>query len=168
MSFASLIPWRNKRQENESRELNSLADLSREIDRAFGAMFRGSFGWGDNLLSPQGFGEVSAWSPSLDMTEDDHSITVRAEVPGVDPKDLNLTVTGNTLVLSGEKREQSEKNENGCYHSERRFGSFRRSVALPGEVNSEKVTADYANGILTVKMEKAPTAQSKRIAVKTA
>jgi len=162
----SLIPWRNKRQENDSVASTSLVDLNRELDRAFGAMLRGPLSWSDGLFGHQDFGDMSAWTPSVDLTEDDKSMTVRAEIPGVDPKDLNLSVTGNTLVLSGEKREESEKNENGVFHSERRFGSFRRSVQLPGEVNSDNVTADYANGVLTVRLEKSPTAQSKRIPVK--
>jgi len=161
MSLTSLIPWRNKHQENDSGDSNPLVELSREFDRAMGAMLRGSLGWGE------GFGEMSAWMPSLDLTEDDRTVTVRAEIPGVDPKDFNLSVNGNTLVISGEKREESEKKDKGVYHSERRFGSFHRMVTLPSEVDSDKVTADYAHGVLTVKMEKSPTAKSKRIEVKT-
>ena len=70
------------------------------------------------------------WSPAVDLAENDKELTVRAELPGIDPKDLDVTVTGNQLVLSGEKKESSEHKEKDFYHSETRYGSFRRTVAF--------------------------------------
>jgi len=89
-----------------------------------------------------------------------------AELPGIDPKDLDVTVVGNQLVLSGEKRESSETKEKGVYHSETRYGSFRRTVPLPDGIDTENVDAQYANGVLTLHLKKTAVPAAKRIEVK--
>ncbi len=93
-------------------------------------------------------------------------MTVRAELPGIDPKDLDVTVTGNQLVLSGEKKESSEHDGKDFYHSETRYGSFRRMIPLPDGVDTENVDAQYANGVLTLHLKKTAPAAQKRIEVK--
>ncbi|HET6879047.1 MAG TPA: Hsp20/alpha crystallin family protein [Pirellulales bacterium] len=154
----SLIPWRNKR--NESRgELAPLTEFRSEVDRLFDSFLREPFGWGD-----RGWNDL--WNPSLDVTDDDKTVTVKVEVPGVKPDDISLSVTGNTLLISGEKKESEERKGDGLYHCERRFGSFRRNVMLPPGVDPEKVTADYAHGVLTVRLQKTPEAMPKKIPVK--
>lgn len=154
----SLIPWRNKR--NESRgELAPLTEFRSEVDRLFDSVLREPFGWGE-----RGWNDL--WNPSLDVSDDDKTVTVKVEVPGVKPDDISLSVTGNTLLISGEKKESEERKENGLYHCERRFGSFRRNVMLPPGVDPEKVTADYAHGVLTVRLQKTPEAMPKKIPVK--
>ena len=100
------------------------------------------------------------------MAESDKEVTVRAELPGIDPKDLEVTVAGNQLVLSGEKKESSETKEKGIYHSETRYGAFHRTVPLPEGVDTEHVDAQYANGVLTLRLAKTPQAATKRIEVK--
>ena len=103
----SLIPWRNKRESSEG-ELSPLVALRSEMDRLFDSFLREPFG---ALDWPQwGAGK---WSPAVDVAEDDKELTVRAELPGIDPKDLDVTVVGNQLVLSGEKKESSETKEKG-------------------------------------------------------
>jgi HSP20 family protein len=156
----SLIPWRNKREGQES-ELSPLVSLRGEMDRLFDNFLSEPFG---ALDWPQ-WG-VSKWSPAIDVAEDDKELSVRAELPGIDPKDLDVTVVGNQLVLSGEKRESSETKEKGVYHSETRYGSFRRTVPLPEGVDTEHVDAQYANGVLTLRLPKTATASQKRIEVK--
>ena len=84
------------------------------------------------------------------MAEDEKELTVRAELPGIDPKDLDVSVVDNHLVLSGEKKESSETKEKGVYHSETRYGSFRRTLPLPEGVDTEHVDAQYTNGVLTL------------------
>ncbi len=156
----SLIPWKNKR-EGRQGELAPLVTLRHEMDRLFDSFVREPFGdmdwsfWGGNK-----------WSPAIDAAEDEKELTVRAELPGIDPKDLEVTVAGNQLVLSGEKRESSETKEKGVYHSETRYGSFRRVLPLPEGVDTEHVDAQYANGVLTLKMAKTIPAGQKRIEVK--
>ena len=155
----SLIPWRNKHQETQRGDLAPLSEFRREVDRLFDSFLREPFSWPD-------WSFAGPWNPSLDVRETDDAVTVRAEVPGVKPDDINISVTGNMLTLSGEKKETEEKQGNGFRHSERRFGSFRREIALPPGIDADKVTADYAHGVLTVKIAKSPEAAPKRIPVK--
>jgi HSP20 family protein len=156
----SLIPWRNKREGGET-ELSPLVSLRGEMDRLLDSFLRDPFGamdwphWG-----------AGKWSPAIDVAEDDKELSIRAELPGIDPKDLDVTVVGDQLILSGEKRESSESKEKGVYHSETRYGSFRRTVPLPDGVDSEHVDAEYANGVLTLRLPKLVPANQKRVEVK--
>ena len=156
----SLIPWRNKREGPET-ELSPLVSLRGEMDRLFDSFLREPFG---ALNWPHG--GVGKWSPAIDVAEDDKELSIRAELPGIDPKDLDVTVVGNQLVLSGEKRESSETKEKGVYHSETRYGSFRRTIPLPDGVDTEHVDAQYAHGVLTLRLPKTAPAATKRIEVK--
>ena len=155
----SLIPWRNKRE--DQGELSPLVSFRSEMDRLFDAFLREPFvamdwpQWG-----------VGAWSPAVDIAEDDKELTVRAELPGIDPKELDVTVVGSQLTLSGEKKESTEHDGKDFYHSETRYGSFRRSVPLPEGIDTEHVEAQYANGVLTLRLPKTAPAAQKRIEVK--
>ena len=105
-------------------------------------------------------------TPAIDMSEDDKAYKISAELPGIDPKDIEVSLSGDTLVLKGEKR-QEEKDKN--YHfSERTYGSFQRSFQLPSSVDRDKVAADFSKGVLTITLPKAAEAQKpvKKIAVK--
>jgi HSP20 family protein len=131
------------------------------MDRLFDSFMRDPFGsLADSL------GAARPWSPAIDVAEDDQQVVVRAEVPGVDPKDLEITVSGNRLVLSGEKKETHEKKDKDIYHAESRFGSFRRSIELPSGLDTENVVAEHAHGVVTITLKKAPTAAAKRIEIK--
>ena len=96
--------------------------------------------------------ETTSWVPAVDVTETEKSYLIRSEVPGVDPKEISITVDNGILTLTGEKKETTEqKDEDKNIHRvERRFGSFQRSFKLPTSVDPEKVTADYKNGVLTL------------------
>ena len=93
-------------------------------------------------------------------------VTVKAELPGMRPDDINVSVQGNTLSITGEKKEETEERKEGYYHSERRFGSFRRDLILPADVDSEKVDAAYKEGVLTITMPKTEAAKAKAVKVK--
>lgn len=156
----SLIPWKSKQREGERTE-SPLVALRSEMDRLFDTFLREPFGaWDWPLASP------GRWSPTVDIAESDEGVTVRAELPGIDPKELDVSVAGNQLVLSGEKRESTEDKGKDFYHSESRYGAFRRSVRLPEGVDSENVDAQYANGVLTLRLKKIPSAVPKRVEVK--
>ena len=155
----NLIPWRSKRSEDKA-DLVPIARFRDELDRLFDSFFRESRDGFDRLLAPLG-----GWGPAVDITEDDKTITVKAEVPGVEPDDIDLRVTGDLLTISGQKNQEHEESRGGYRHVERRFGSFERAVRLPGEVDPDKVEAEYRNGVLTVKMNRAPGSVRKRIAV---
>ena len=155
------IPWKNKQRESGPEPASPLATLRGEMDRLFDAFVREPFGAIDWPFAGQG-----KWSPAVDVAETDQEITVRAELPGIDPKDLDVTVTGGQLVLSGEKRESTEDRGDDFYHTDSRFGSFRRVVRLPEGVDSENVEAEFVNGVLTMRLKKSPAAVPKRIDVK--
>ncbi len=154
----NLIPWRNKRQDNGD-ELKSLSELRTEMDRLFDNFMRDPW---ESMNVPFSH---HAWAPALDIAEDDREVTVRAELPGVDPAELEITVLDNVLTLSGEKKEHSKKEEKDFFHSESHYGSFRRSIALPSGVDVENVTAEHSNGVVTIKLQKSQTVAPKRIPV---
>ncbi len=154
----TLIPWRNKSRENAAQMLPA-GTFRDEMDRLFHSFF-GELG---EAARPWA---VSAWGPPLDVEETDKEIVVRAEIPGVKPEELDLAIDGNSLVISGEKKESSEKKEKGYFYQERRFGSFRREVPLPSAVDADNVEAEYKDGVLHVTLHKAQEALPKRIPVK--
>ena len=157
----SLIPWRNKVPESRQGDLSPMMSLRNEMERLFDSFFREPFGVLDLPLWGPG-----KWSPAVDVAENDKELTVRAELPGIDPKDLDVTVAGNQLVLSGEKKESTEHDGKDFHHVETRYGSFRRTIPLPEGVDTEHVDAQYANGVLTLHLQKTAPAAQKRIEVK--
>lgn len=167
MKWANLIPWRAKQRSNNGRDdawLAPIEDFHAEVDRLFDRFFND--GW-DLPALPRFSREWSTWTPSLDVSDGDKEITIRAEIPGVDPKDLEITVTGDLLTISGQKKETSERRDKDVYHSECRYGSFRRSIPLPAPVEAEDVTAEYKNGVLSIRLKKEAGAETKRIPVST-
>ncbi len=162
----SLIPWRGKRSADMWEgdwPKTQLGRFRSEMDQLFENFFGKAF---DAVEA--GYGAFSGWAPTLDVTETEAGVTIRAEVPGVDPADIEITVTGKTLTLSGEKKEATEDKSENYFHSERRFGTFRRSVELPSPVNTEKVAAEHKNGVVSIQISKDPAAVPKRIPVKPA
>lgn len=157
----ALIPWRNKLRERGPAETSPLATLRSEVDRLFDAFVREPFG---SLEWP--FGSERGWAPAVDIAEDEHEFTVRAEVPGLKPQDLDVTISGNHLILAGEKKESTEKKAADFYHTESRYGAFRRSVPLPQAVDPNRVDAEYADGVLVIHLKKSPSAAARRIDVK--
>ncbi len=104
--------------------------------------------------------------PAVNLTEDQECYYVRAEIPGAKNDDLELHITDNTLTIGGE-RKIPEESEDACYHRrERKAGKFSRAIALPGEVNSEKVEATFVDGILTVTVPKSEKIKPRQITVK--
>lgn len=159
----SLIPWKGKQRDGDLDETTAspLAQFRTEVDRLFDRFFGGAWG-----LAREGFGRGSDWMPSLDISESDTDITVRAEVPGVDPKDLDIQVAGQVLTVSGEKKETTEAKGEDFYRTERCFGSFRRSVQLPRLVDCERISAEHKNGVLLIRLPKRESAVPRRIPIK--
>src|SRR5579862_4805481 len=108
---------------------------------------------------------AGAFVPPVDIYEDEHSIQLKLEVPGVDEKDLDIRVENNTLTVSGERKFEKEEKEENFHRVERRYGSFTRSFTLPNTVDAEKVSADYTNGVLTLQLAKKAEAKPKQIKV---
>ena len=109
-------------------------------------------------------------APPIDMSEDDEAYKISAELPGLDAKDVEVSVSGDRLVVKGEKRQQQEEKNKNYYLSERTYGSFERSFELPVSVDRDKIAADFSRGVLTITMPKTAEVQKlqKKIEIKSA
>ena len=132
--------------------------LRTEMDRLFDR-FTGGFS-----LFPFQTGAVP--SPAVDITEDDTAFKVSVELPGMTEKDVEVSLTGNTLSIRGEKRQEKEEKDKGYHLSERSYGMFQRSFILPDGVDPDKLNASCTNGVLTVTAPKSAQAAPKKIEVK--
>jgi len=106
------------------------------------------------------------WEPTIDVEEDDKSIHVKAEIPGIDEKDLDVKIEDNILILSGEKKEEREEKNKNYIFSERKFGSFSRSISLPEGIKTDKINATFKKGVLNIDIPKDETKEAKKIAIK--
>ena len=105
------------------------------------------------------------WSPAVDLFEDKDSITVKAEMPGMKKEDIDISVEGNTLSISGERREEKQSGQGASFRSERYFGKFYRAIDLPTAIDANRVTAKYKDGILTLTLPKTEDAKRRQIEV---
>ena len=106
------------------------------------------------------------WAPSMDVSETKEAFVVKAEVPGMDPKDIQISLQEQLLTMKGEKHQEKEEKEERYYRMERSYGSFTRTVRLPVAVDGTKVTAAFKNGLLTVTLPKTPAAKGTTIPIK--
>ena len=133
-----------------------MARMLSEIDRLFEDAFNAPVGkWERN----------SVWGFPLDVNEADEAFTVKAAVPGMNPDNLDITITDNVLTIKGESQAEETREDEKVHLRERRFGSFMRSITLPVPVEAENVTANYENGVLTLQIPKAEAVLPKRISV---
>lgn len=163
MAMRDLIPWNRGREMAASRgeELSPFFTLHREMNRLFDDVFRGFD------LAPfnagRMFDRTMGW-PNIELSESDKDVKVTAELPGLDEKDVQVELANGVLVIKGEKKTESEDNDRRF--SERYYGHFERRIPVE-DVDQDKVSASFKNGVLTVTMPKTPQAQStvKRIAI---
>ncbi len=165
MSVRDLIPFgRSGSGTPAPRAQDPFFALHREVNRLFDDVWRDF-----NLPTFGGFGSSGrgGW-PRLDIAETDKEIRVTAELPGLEEKDVELTLTENCLTLKGEKRSETENGE-GMHLTERFYGAFERTISLGAEVDRDRVTAAFKNGVLTITLPKTATAQerAKRIPITT-
>jgi HSP20 family protein len=142
-------------------EFSLLNDLRTEMNRMFDSYFREPFG-----AMTESFGWSSQFGPSVDIAETENEITLRAELPGVDPKDLDITVTADRITISGEKKETVDRSEQNFHHKEIRSGKFARSFSFPAGVDTQQVNAEHKNGVLTVKLKKSQQSSGRKVEVK--
>lgn len=152
--MTNLIPWMRKRHDEPAGAF-SLSALRHEMDSLFERFMRGAWDLAELGVAPR-----------MDLSETDKAFRVTLEVPGVDPADVEIHVSGNVLTVRGETRTESEERGETVYRRERRGGAFERTVTLPSTVNPEKADAQFKNGLLTITLEKHPDAQPKRIKVR--
>jgi HSP20 family protein len=147
----ALVPARRREQGR-----SELTRLHRDMDD----LVRGFF---EDWDMP--FFARSHW-PALDIAEEENQFLVKAEVPGCKAEDIDISVHGNTLTISGEKKHEEEKKEKGYYHVERSYGSFRRDLNLASEVDPAKIEAMCKDGVLTITVPKTEKAKPVKVKVK--
>ena len=135
----------------------SLRHLSNALDDAFNT-------W--PFAQDEGGAITSSWYPACDVLEDKESVKIVVELPGLTPEDVKLSLENNVLSIQGEKKQQAEERTERVHRYERSYGSFERSFALPTSVDSDKVSANFQNGILTVTVPKAERARPREIPVR--
>ncbi len=170
MPISDLMPWRQDGEQKtpvkkESRQ-DALLDLREEMNQLFEEFFSSS----PMTMSP--FSEETSLAgdfiPHTDIKESEKEITVSAELPGMEAEDIDISITGNTLTITGKKKHEKEEKGERYYRSERSYGSFRRSIPLPDNVQEDKIEATYQQGVLNVSLPKQPGSGkgTKRIEIK--
>jgi len=120
------------------------------------------------LLETEGVTTAGEWAPVVDIIENEHAITIKAELPGIDPKDVAVTIDNNVLTLKGERHFEKEVKKENYHRMERAYGTFARAFALPAFVDMENVKADFRNGLLTIALAKKEAAKTRAVEVKAA
>lgn len=133
--------------------------LRREMDR----LWEDFFGPGPRGLRPL----AEEWTPAVDVAETPEKVTVKAEVPGLDPKDIDISVVGDLLTIKGEKKSEREETKENYHLVERSYGSFSRALRLPPGVNADQIDAKYNKGVLTITCPKKEPTKPKAIEIKT-
>ena len=138
-----------------------LVSIQGRMNRLFDEAFRGATrGSGDEEEWSLG-----SWAPAVDIFEQDGHIVLKAELPGVDPKDVEVRVENNVLTLRGERKLDNDVQKENYHRVERAYGSFSRSFTLPSVVDTEKIKADYRDGVLRVNLPKREEARPKQISI---
>ena len=141
----ALAPW------------TGIPTLKQEMDRLFDRFFEPRW---------EEFPALSEWAPQLDISETKDALVVKADVPGMDPKEIQISLQEQLLTIKGEKQQEKEEKEARYYRVERTYGAFTRSVRLPVAVDGSKVSASFKNGLLTVMLPKTPAAKGTMIPIK--
>jgi HSP20 family protein len=144
MKMRALMPWTG-------------TSLRKEMDRLF-----------DRFLEPTWaeMPTLGEWQPTLDVTEDKDAVTVKAELPGVEQKDITVSLQEGVLTIKGEKRAEKEEKDKRYHRVERSYGAFYRSIRMPAAVDAGKVAATFRDGVVTITLPKAPEAKGTTIPVK--
>jgi HSP20 family protein len=141
----ALTPW------------SGAAALKKEMERFFDRF------WDLELPELPTLGE---WMPKMDLAETKDALVVKAEIPGIEPKEIVLTLQDQVLTIKGEKRQEKEEKDEHYFRAERSYGAFARSLRLPVPVDGSKVTANFKNGVLAVTLPKTPAAKGTTIPIK--
>jgi HSP20 family protein len=131
--------------------------LRREMDRLFERFFEAP--WAE-------LPALGDWTPALDLTEGKEAFVVKAELPGVEPGEIGVTLEGDLLTIKGEKEAKKEEKDERAHRTERTWGAFMRTIRLPAPVDAAKVAATFKNGVVTVTLPKAPGAKGTTIPLK--
>jgi HSP20 family protein len=150
----ALIRWEPFRDIERLEPFAEIDNLQRQMNRLFG-----------RLMPTNGDIEKFSFVPAAELSETDHELHLKLEIPGLEPKDITVEVTNDSVSISGERKSETKTEEDGYTRSEFRYGKFQRVIPLPVEVQNEQVKADYKDGILTLTLPKAEAEKRKAIKV---
>jgi HSP20 family protein len=150
MALKSLLPWRRGEL---ARGRDPFVDLQREMNNLIERFFSDS---------QTGAWPAGAFAPEVDISENDKEVRISAELPGVDEKDLEVSVTEDSISIRGEKKEEKEEKNGERRYVERSYGSFQRRLPLPSEVDASKAKATFKKGVLTITVPKSASVQKAR------
>ncbi|OPL16659.1 MAG: molecular chaperone [delta proteobacterium ML8_D] len=138
------------------RPLRELSNLRREMDELWG-----------NLSGEKEFLPMKGeWMPAVDVSETKDSLIVKAEIPGMESKDIDVSLCGDLLTIKGEKKQKTEEKKENYHRIETHYGAFSRTIRVPVSVNSEKIKASYDNGVLKITLPKKEEVKAKQIEIK--
>lgn len=164
-----VVPVKQEKTSAHAALPDAWRNLRTEMDRLFDGWHLPA--WRSAFTPVSLFPAFGAGYPAVDVAEDDNSFKITAELPGLNEKEVELAVSGEMLTLKGEKHQEKEEKKKNYYLSERSYGSFERSFALPQSVDRDKINAIFTNGVLTIQLPKTATAQKqeeKKITIKAA
>lgn len=143
-----LVPW---------RPFGELSSFRKEMDRLW-----------DRFFGDKPFGRMftEEWLPAVDLSETKDILIVKVELPGMEAKDVNVSISGDVLMIKGEKKKEEEQQDEHYYSCERYSGSFQRSFQLPANVKTDKVEATFDRGVLKIMLPKTEKAKKKKIEIK--
>ena len=147
-----ILPW--KRNKNSPAK-----ELSREFEDVYDRFFEPDFMPSSYIFSEE------KWGPKLDISEGRKAIIVKAEIPGIEAQDFDISIDSRLLTIKGEKKQEQKEEEETYYRVERSYGYFNRTIQLPADVNPDKVDATYKRGILKIKLRKSKENESKQIKI---
>jgi HSP20 family protein len=137
-----------------------LTRLQREMNRLFDDSARGpNRGNGAEMVSSR------AWAPAVDIIEDQNEIVVKAELPGVKQEDIDIQVSGDTLILRGERKFEDTQKKDNYVRVERAYGTFQRSFTIGVPIQSDRVSADYKEGVLSIHLPKSEEVKPKKVQI---
>jgi HSP20 family protein len=173
MTLKEISPWRwggLKRWDDDDRPYESFLQQMDTLHREMGSLFEDF--WNGNgrmmhLYNPTALGSLT---PQIDEIEDEKAIHIRVELPGMDKDDVDISLAEGMLTIKGEKKREEEEKSKDFYRKERSFGSFRRTLSIPVEVDETKIEASFKKGVLNIELPKTKAAQKKvkHISVKAA
>ena len=162
MAIKDLLPWnRDSKIEvlREEEPINSLITMQNELDQMFESFFNRPFGIAN-------FGDFQPlFSPKVDIAETDKEIIITVDLPGLEADDVEISFVNRVLSIRGEKKSEKEEKSQHFHRKERSYGTFRRNISLPAEVDDDRIEAIFKNGVLKISAPKTATSSAKRIAI---
>lgn len=152
--MAALVPWRPMRElERFERRMEDL------FDRFFGERFPSLWD------AERAFWRGEEWMPAVESQVENGELVVKADLPGIDPKDVTISVTGNQLTLEGERKREEKEERKNFFYRELQYGKFSRTMTLPTGVETDKIKATYKDGVLSIRMPAPKELAPKRVQI---